>query len=465
MSNVHSPFQRLKVVRQERLKNRNKNIFVVINNEKYEVYDYTSFSLAFYTDVLGHESDLKNVHFVVGHTIVAEADLTFVRKAVDDLGHQFMAYRISSEPVNMTQMESAIKANDIIIMQEEVKDDMACIPSEFSTVTYQLRDWLADLEERVNELEIKSFHKTTREITTHEDTICQIVSEYMAKVLPQWFGQLAKPLASLDKEAKEKCFSFFRKKVGYFLYLSYYANRAYSKPLGYAGDFEMMNSVYQKEKRGDSLFAKCVDVYFTNVPEAKAVRNRADFLLNKIKSVLESKKGPVKILTVASGPSQELQNLFNQHAKEGSEFHLIDQDESALQYSQMKLQQLLMENKIQAKIILHKVSIKKVIEQGLHVGKFDLIYSAGLFDYMTDPVAAYATKTLNDSLAEDGQLIIGNFNTGIPNEFRMSLIMDWHLIYRSKKEMERLFALPKNELTIEEEPEGINLFAVLKRQC
>jgi hypothetical protein len=177
-------------------------------------------------------------------------------------------------------------------------------------------------------------------------------------------------------------------------------------------------------------------------------------------------QGPVKILAVACGPAQELQDLFKEKQDiipDGSEFHLLDQDESALKYSQKMLLSILSKNKVDAKVILHKKPIKDVISNGLPVSGFDLIYSAGLFDYLTDPVASIAAHSLYQSLAESGELIIGNFNVSIPNEFGMALIMDWQLIYRSEQDLLRLFRGTTEKILIEKEAEGINLFAVMEK--
>ncbi len=111
---------------------------------------------------------------------------------------------------------------------------------------------------------------------------------------------------------------------------------------------------------------------------------------------------------------------------------------------------------------IHK-AIKNVITRGLQESNFDLIYSAGLFDYFSDPVAQMGAKALFKRLKPGGRLIIGNFNLTTPNQFAMRLALDWSLIYRSFDDLKRLFGDLGGVLSIEQEPEGVNLFCVIRK--
>jgi len=49
---------------------------------------------------------------------------------------------------------------------------------------------------------------------------------------------------------------YFHDRFGPLIDLSPFAARCFHKPLGYAGDFEMMNMVYRNESLGDTLFGR-----------------------------------------------------------------------------------------------------------------------------------------------------------------------------------------------------------------
>ena len=73
---------------------------------------------------------------------------------------------------------------------------------------------------------------------------------------------------------------------------------------------------------------------------------------------------------------------------------------------------------------------------GRKLGTFDLIYAAGLYDYLDERVANRLTSGLFDMLKAGGKLVIPNFREGIREEGYMDAFMDWRLIYRSKQQIE-----------------------------
>jgi len=255
-----------------------------------------------------------------------------------------------------------------------------------------------------------------------------------------------------------------RTQVGPIFYKSSYGNRAYTKPRGYAGDYEMMNNVYFNELRGNTLFAKCVQRFFTDSSAGKAVRNRAEYLNQKIETVCKKNKNP-KILGVASGPAREIQKFFFEKPEVAAqcEIHLLDQDLEALKFSQRDIFEICRQKNIKPNIHFHNLAIKNVISDGLPLVGFDLVYSVGLFDYFTDPVAQFAANRLYLALNPGGNLIIGNFNTNNPTQFVMEALGDWYLIYRNEENLKELFSRVTTKLHIESEKEGVNLFAVMEK--
>ncbi len=96
----------------------------------------------------------------------------------------------------------------------------------------------------------------------------------------------------------------------------------------------------------------------------------------------------------------------------------------------------------------YRTSISEVIETSLNtvrailagkadLGRFDLIYAAGLYDYLDARVAARLTRVLFDHLDPGGRLLIPNFLWGVPEEAYMEVFMDWYLLYRTRDEIEK----------------------------
>ena len=72
-------------------------------------------------------------------------------------------------------------------------------------------------------------------------------------------------------------------------------------------------------------------------------------------------------------------------------------------------------------------------------GKFDYIYSMGLFDYLSSRVAKAVLNRLYQLLKPGGKLVVGNFNVSNPSRYYMEYWGDWSLIHRTEEEFQSLF--------------------------
>ena len=68
-------------------------------------------------------------------------------------------------------------------------------------------------------------------------------------------------------------------------------------------------------------------------------------------------------------------------------------------------------------------------------GDFHFIYSMGLFDYFTAPVATSVLEKLYGVLKPGGEIAIGNFHTQNPTRMFMEYWLDWVLYYRTEEEL------------------------------
>ena len=111
--------------------------------------------------------------------------------------------------------------------------------------------------------------------------------------------------------------------------------------------------------------------------------------------------------------------------------------------------------------------IKKNIFRFNTEDKFDIIWSAGLFDYFDDKAFIMLLKKFRNWLKDDGEIIIGNFNENHnPSRAYMELFGEWHLNHRTD---EQLYHLAKQagyenqKISVGREPENVNLFLHLKK--
>jgi len=134
------------------------------------------------------------------------------------------------------------------------------------------------------------------------------------------------------------------------------------KPLGYAGDFIIMNYIYDFHNKylGSSSYEKLINFYTCNIPISTSVVKRKDFFKKKILEVLGSRRFP-NVLSVGSGPTRELLELVRE-AKivKPLYFDCLDFEKKALEYIQTELQKIESENKLV--FIVNRKSNKKQIK-------------------------------------------------------------------------------------------------------
>jgi len=81
---------------------------------------------------------------------------------------------------------------------------------------------------------------------------------------------------------------------------------------------------------------------------------------------------------------------------------------------------------------------RSILENEVELGSFDLIYAAGLYDYLDDTMAKELTSRLFEMLNPEGSLLVSNFAPSLRESGYMEAFMSWNLHYRDEDEMETL---------------------------
>ncbi|HVV28457.1 MAG TPA: PilZ domain-containing protein [Rhizomicrobium sp.] len=218
-------------------------------------------------------------------------------------------------------------------------------------------------------------------------------------------------------------------------------DRSYAKPLGYPGDFRIMNQVYDDENVGDGVYQKLVHRLGLHV--AECIDTRMQVVRAQIADVVRShgQDRPARILSLGSGPAREVETfLSGPSARAGrAEFTLVDQETQALAFAYDRAYPHLLKLGGLSRLQCMNISFTDVLRAngGLQdVAPQDLIYSVGLLDYLSDRRCRTLVQRLYDALAPGGLLIIGNMNeTPLSNLWPMEFVADWTLIYRNDAEM------------------------------
>jgi extracellular factor (EF) 3-hydroxypalmitic acid methyl ester biosynthesis protein len=247
--------------------------------------------------------------------------------------------------------------------------------------------------------------------------------------------------------------------------------RAFQKPFGYPGDYEVMRFLYEKPFEGPTLFAKAMSLAFDQTKAGLAVRGRKDVVKARLRSLIESRDTPLRFLSVAAGPAQELFELLSEIPEIPAPIELVlfDQDKGALGYAFRRLRPLVEQRWAgKVKLIYLNESIKTLLtneELFKSFGQFDAIFCSGLYDYLQAATAVRLTRTLESQLAPGGIALIANITPENPCRWYMEQHLDWKLIHRSRPELLEIArrAAPDAHREILEEASGVNPFVQLTR--
>ncbi|RME30677.1 class I SAM-dependent methyltransferase, partial [Candidatus Parcubacteria bacterium] len=98
--------------------------------------------------------------------------------------------------------------------------------------------------------------------------------------------------------------------------------------------------------------------------------------------------------------------------------------------------------------------------RGQAVETYDVVYCAGLFDYLTDAVCRRLLAYMLRHLEPGGLLIATNVHPSNPLRNGMEHLLDWHLVHRSAGDMESLAAELREyaDIRVLADPTGVNVF-------
>jgi extracellular factor (EF) 3-hydroxypalmitic acid methyl ester biosynthesis protein len=347
----------------------------------------------------------------------------------------------------------------------------------YASLEPRFRSWVAELVDNLvkarsfldaEEAAIAGWDMTSRLAVA--DELLAVVGPDVVARMNQAGIELRELVGHLTREQHEDYRAYCHTHLGPLLSASPFLHRARSKPLGYAGDYEMMNMLYRDHAEGATLFGKALNLYATQSPVAQANINRIEFLGRKIEAAIAAKpKGRVRIASVGCGPAQEIQSFLTTRPELGQrlEIALIDQEERAISYCERALAPLAAKSRATVRVI--RESVRRLLTDkklSNTLGECELIYSAGLFDYLNDRTFDALIGKLWGAVAEGGVLAVGNVAALNPDRYAMEYFTEWFLNHRSPENLHargRMLNPTPSKIEVGSEPLGVNLFLILNR--
>ena len=226
--------------------------------------------------------------------------------------------------------------------------------------------------------------------------------------------------------------------IRHLLHQDPFTYRAFSKPRGYAGDAVMMDYIYGLGEatcaaQAATPFGRSIFEHMATRPSARAVRYRRQLLADLIDRT--ASRGGDRVFALAAGHLREVEVSDAMRTRALKDFVAMDQDQASLgvvarDYARLGVQTM-------------SGSVRQLLSGKATLGQFDFVYAAGLYDYLSAPVAAALTCRLFEMTRPGGSMLIPNFLTGTRDTGYMEAFMDWRLIYRNHADMQALaLALP-----------------------
>ena len=226
------------------------------------------------------------------------------------------------------------------------------------------------------------------------------------------------------------------------------------KPYGYPGDFYLIHNIYEQKANPDPKY-KSWDDFFLSQPAAHAVRNRKEFFLKSCRRLGKNGKDEAKVLILGCGPATDVKQYITENPDSRIRFDLIDFDQKAIDFARSQ------NDLPNGSIEYFRINVLR-FKPYMY---YDLIWSAGLFDYFKEKHFIYLINKYLKNLAENGEFIIGNFSHLNPTKRLMEVLSDWYINHRSKYDLLRMAVeaeVDEDQVTVEMEELGINLFLRIK---
>jgi hypothetical protein len=247
-----------------------------------------------------------------------------------------------------------------------------------------------------------------------------------------------------------------------YMLMSGNAERWYSKPRGYAGDYLSIARIYEDHSQGSGRVGPILDRCFLDMPAVRAVQNRRALIAAEILATVASRpEKPVRVASLACGPAIELFDVYRDLPDPGAlRSTLIDLDLSALADVSDRRDRVGLKGHM---ALVNEDLIRLAAgRRAAPCKEQDLVYSIGLIDYFSDGFVVRLLNFVHSILRKGGRVLLGNFHPRNSTKALMDYVLDWKLVHRTEEDMNRLFEAslfgqPCSRILFENE--RINLFA------
>lgn len=305
----------------------------------------------------------------------------------------------------------------------------------------------------------------------------QFVADIEGEVMPvigAIFAEFENCAAKIPEDRVLAHKNFARREIHPVTMCSPFIHRTFTKPLGYAGDYEMVNMMFRDRWEGANTYAKIVNSIVIVSGGAEAHRNRIDRLIEYLEA--EGRRAlsagrRLRVLNIACGPAIELQKFIRESMlADHCRLELLDFNAETLEYTRGRIDEALKAGGRKTEVVYIHKSIHDLLQEARGRNEsdelndsYDLVYCAGLFDYLSDRICARLLELFLRWTRPGGFLVATNVHPRNPVRYFIEHLLEWHLIYRDNTQF--LSIAPKGGAAIvTEEATGVNVFLEVRKQ-
>jgi extracellular factor (EF) 3-hydroxypalmitic acid methyl ester biosynthesis protein len=345
-----------------------------------------------------------------------------------------------------------------------VKPEFKVVVADMQTLLIDLRRWMEQVE-----LAVRSQPSADRSQVERE-----LIEDLRDPVLPALvplFERFEETCRQIEEPLRPAHGSYVKRQIHPVVLCAPFFYRTFHKPLGYAGDYEMVNMMLRDPLEGSSMFAKLLNLFFLNTPPVVAHRNRIslleEWLAEQVARTAREDGRRCRVFNLGCGPAGEIQRfLARSGLADAVEFTLMDFNDETLAYTAQLLEEIKKRHHRVTPLRLIKKSVHQILKEAgrgsaeMRENSYDLVYCAGLFDYLSDRICKRLMEIFYEILAPGGLLLASNVDSSNPSRNWMEYVVEWHLVYRDRKQLETLVPekAPRDSWFTRAEPTGVNVF-------
>jgi hypothetical protein len=243
-----------------------------------------------------------------------------------------------------------------------------------------------------------------------------------------------------------------------------------SKPRGYAGDYKIIEQIYNNIPLSEGI-GYCYDKYLLANEYPVAVRNRKNGMKKILSEQINKSTRPLDILNIACGPCREIRELFQEKliaSDKKVHFSLVDHDNEALLFSEKQLVNV--PSNIQFTYFQHNIFdyIKSPEKYYPLLGAKDLVYTIGLADYLPEKILKKLILFSFALLKPQGKLVIAHKDSKNYEPIGPDWHCDWTFHLRDEAEVTELLetcGLSDYSFTIERESSNVIFFITVTKRA